>query len=94
MSTNDVKNPSKPQIISRKLERIQDDLYIDMHILKENKAEKCNHGEDWLRKALWYSPAKMDNRLFKNVYSSKFFPGSLEQLDHRINNIWKNFSLG
>ena len=61
-----------------------DVLYIDQHILKEsNMTEKSIYAVDWLRKSIWYIPAKLDNRLFQNVQVTaeviKFIKNTMEK---------------
>ena len=48
-------------------------LYIDQHILNESKTRQKILAMAWidLKKAIWYGPAKLDNKLPQNIQDIK-----------------------
>ena len=58
--------------------------------------EKFNHGKNWLQEGLQYGPAKLDNKLFKNVKdiweSYKVHHISYEKMENEIVHRKKNFN--
>ena len=81
----------------RKGTRVTGDLlYIDQHILKENKTrrKKSSPGVDWLHKSIWHCHAKLDNRLSQNVQDEviKFIENTMD--NWRMELIARGKSLG
>ena len=83
-STNkerDLLLPNKPQIVSweteRMPQRIQRHRRVTLHRSahpkqEQDQTEKSSYGLDWLQKGIWYSPAKLDDKLPQNVQNIKW----------------------
>ena len=93
---------NKPWIVSwgakRMPQRIQRHSRVTLHRPKHPKweqdpTEKSSHGLDWLQKGIWYSPAKLDDKLFQNItWIYKLHRENHENLESEIDSMQKKLS--
>ena len=98
---------NKPRIVpwgtERMLQRIQKHRRVTSHRSAHPKrdreqTEKSSYDRDWLRKVLWYGPAKLHDKLPQNVqnirWSHKLYRENHENLESGIDKRRENVSWG